>query len=146
MSKNVLIFFICFAVAFAGGYALFQTGQPADVASDPAATAPADAQKKEEPAQTTAPSGTASAGGEIFTQRGCSACHAVSALNVQGGATGPDLSQAYVNVKDKHGVPIEEFLKKPTSAVMSSVLGSQPLTDEEREAILTALKLASEKK
>ena len=54
---------------------------------------------------------------------GCIACHAVSALEVQGGVTGPDLSNSYVNVPDKHGVPIDEFLKEPTTAVMSGVIG-----------------------
>lgn len=143
MSKSIVIFFLSFAVAFAGGYAYYQTQQPKEIASEPSTAAPADAGKTEAPAQ---PAVASSSEGQIFAKRGCIACHAVSSLNVQGGATGPDLSQAYVNVKDKHGVPIEEFLKKPTSAVMSGVLGGQPLTDEEREAVLAALKLASEKK
>lgn len=92
---------------------------------------------------TTAAAPAASA--EIFTKRGCVACHSVSALDVQGGVTGPDLSKAYLNVADKHGVPVEDFLKKPTSAVMSSVLGANPLTDEERAQVLSALQAASGK-
>ncbi len=83
--------------------------------------------------------------GRVFIQSGCISCHSVSALNLQGGATGPDLSQAYKNVEGKHGVPIEEFLKNPTSAVMSGVIGGNPLTDDERAAIIEALKAASEK-
>ncbi len=149
MSKNFLIFILCFIIAFAGGYVFYQSKQPKDVAGETtnaAAPAPADSGKAEAPAQNTAPAAATAPEGEIFTKRGCVACHSVSALNVKGGAVGPDLSQAYVNVKDKHGVPVEEFLKKPTSAVMSGVLGKNPLTDEEREAVLKALKLASEKK
>lgn len=144
MNKNLLIFFLCFAVTFAGGYVFYQSKGSTDVASAPTATAPAstDASKAEAPA----PAATAtSSEGQIFTTKGCLGCHSISALNLQGGAAGPDLSKAFVNVKDKHGVPIEEFLKKPTSAVMSGVIGGNPLTDEEREAILKALKQASEK-
>ena len=83
--------------------------------------------------------------GYAKAQASCVACHSVSALNVQGGVTGPDLSKAYLNVADKHGVPVEDFLKKPTSAVMSSVLGANPLTDEERAQVLSALQAASGK-
>ncbi|MGC5327130.1 cytochrome C [Brevibacillus sp. SYSU BS000544] len=148
MNKNLLIFFLCFAITFAGGYVYYQSQGSKDVASEPATSTPAkaDESKAETPAAPAAPAATASSSeGQIFTTKGCIGCHSISALNLQGGAAGPDLSKAFVNVKDKHGVPIEEFLKKPTSAVMSGVIGGNPLTDEEREAILKALKLASEK-
>jgi hypothetical protein len=42
-------------------------------------------------------------------------------------------------------MPIEEFLKKPNSAVMTGVLGSNPLTDDQRKQVLDILKKASEK-
>jgi hypothetical protein len=48
-------------------------------------------------------------------------------------------------VEGKHGKPIEEFLKAPTSAVMSGVIGKNPLSDEERKQVLELLKQASEK-
>ncbi len=155
MNKNLLVFLLCFAVAFGGGYLFYQAKTPKQ---DAPVTAQAENEQKATGGQadaaettdaTTAATATAdntSKEGEIFTKRGCVACHSVSALNVKGGAAGPDLSQAYVNVENKHGVPIEEFLKKPTSAVMSGVLGKSPLTDDERKAVLAALKLASEKK
>lgn len=154
MNRNILLFILCFAVAFGGGYLFYNSGQPQEVATpaenhtshEAAPSATENSNKTEAPAPSTTPATASSTEGQIFTQKGCVACHSVQSLNVQGGAVGPDLSQAYANVKDKHGVPIEEFLKKPTSAVMSGVLGKQPLTDEEREAILKALKLASEKK
>ena len=70
-------------------------------------------------------------------------CHAVSGLNLEGGATGPDLTQAFNNVEGKHGKPLAEFLKEPTSAVMSSVIGGNPLTDEEISQVVEALKKAA---
>ncbi len=143
--KNLAIFGLTFALAFGGGYLYFQN-QGANVeqqTTQSAQTSQQAGQTEQQPAaQQTAP---ASAEGEILVQRGCNACHAVSSLGVQGGATGPDLSQAFVNVKDKHGVALDEFLKKPTSAVMSGVLGGKPLTDDELKAVLAALKTASEK-
>jgi len=51
-----------------------------------------------------------------------------------------------VEVKDKHGKPIEEFLKQPDSAVMSGVIGKNPLTDDERKQVLEMLQKASEAK
>ncbi|WP_458415131.1 cytochrome C [Schinkia sp. CFF1] len=141
MGKSIAIFLICFLIAFGAGYFIYKGNQAPETAQNPEKTdqvAKNDAIKEQ---QGEAPDNE----GRIFIQRGCVTCHSVSALNVQGGATGPDLSQAYVNVEGKHGVPIEEFLKKPTSAVMSGVLGSKPLTDDELKAVLAALKAASEK-
>jgi cytochrome c551/c552 len=81
----------------------------------------------------------------LLSTKGCLACHSVEGLNLTGGATGPDLSQAYNNVEGKHGKPINEFLKEPTSAVMSGVIGGSPLTDDEITQIVDLLKTASEK-
>lgn len=141
--KNLAIFGLTFALAFGGGYLYFTSqGTAKQEAAQPATTSKPAGQSE---SAATQPTATTSAEGEILVQRGCNACHAVSSLGVQGGATGPDLSKAFVNVKDKHGVEIDQFLKKPTSAVMSSVLGGKPLTDEELKAIVAALKTASEK-
>lgn len=138
--KNLAIFGLTFALSFGGGYLYFtNSSSEAQQAAQPAAS------QTQQQAVAAQPTATASAEGEIFVKRGCNACHAVEALGVQGGATGPDLSKAFVNVKDKHGIPIEQFLKKPTSAVMSGVLGGKPLTDDELKAVLAALKAASEK-
>jgi cytochrome c551/c552 len=81
----------------------------------------------------------------ILNSKGCLGCHAVDSLGLDGGATGPDLSKAFTDVEGKHGKPIDEFLKEPTSAVMSSVISGSPLTDEERTQVLDMLKQASEK-
>lgn len=150
------IFAAAFLLSLGGGYLLFNRPAAASAQAPQATAAPAqtaqethpDTAHSEAPAEeasmtTTAAAPAASA--EIFTKRGCVACHSVSALDVQGGVTGPDLSKAYLNVADKHGVPVEDFLKKPTSAVMSSVLGANPLTDEERAQVLSALQAASGK-
>ena len=150
------IFAATFLLALGGGYLLFNRPAPDSAQAPQATAAPAqtaqeahpDTAHSETPAEeagATTTTAAPAASAEIFTKRGCVACHSVSALNVQGGVTGPDLSKAYLNVADKHGVPVEDFLKKPTSAVMSSVLGANPLTDEERAQVLSALQAASEK-
>lgn len=141
MGKNVAIFLICFAIAFGGGYLFFKNDQTTQIDNEQIDT---DQAAKDEAIDLQ--QGDASDNeGRIFVQRGCISCHSVSALNTQGGATGPDLSQAYVNVEGKHGLPIEEYLKNPTSAVMASVLGENPLTEDELKAVVEALKAASEK-
>ena len=89
---------------------------------------------------------TASGEESILQTKGCIGCHAVQGLNLQGGATGPDLSQAFKTIEGKHGKPINEFLKAPTSAVMSSVIGGNPLSDDEITQIVAELKKASEAK
>lgn len=142
MKQYILIFAIAFGLAFAGGYVIYEAIGP----SQDAAPAPTEQAKDEssntaqQPAVTTENEEAA-----IFTKLNCLACHAVSSLELKGGATGPDLSQAYINVEGKHGVPLNEFLKQPTSAVMSSVIGSNPLSDADRAELIEVLKLASEK-
>lgn len=158
LGTNLGIFALTFLLSLGGGYFLFnQPGKPPASTSTPTATTPAPDHSEHTattPAASTPDSTTATtpaaspatnADAEIFTKRGCVACHSVSALNVTGGVTGPDLSKAFVNVADKHGMPIDDFLKKPNSAVMSSVLGGNPLTDDERAQVLAALQAASEK-
>lgn len=144
MGKNLAIFFLCFAVSFGGGYLAFGGQSNGGISPEQGQqTAPQKETRKDEAAVVAA---SVPSEGEAFANVGCISCHSVGALDVKGGATGPDLSNAYTQVEGKHGVPIEQFLKKPTSAVMSSVIGGKPLTDEELTAVLNALKLASEKK
>lgn len=87
---------------------------------------------------------TVNAKGDIFVDKGCIQCHSISKLNLKGGATGPDLSNAYATVEGKHGKKLDEFLQEPTSAVMSGVIKGNPLTDEERAKVVEALKSISE--
>lgn len=79
----------------------------------------------------------------ILQAKGCLSCHSVSGLNLTGGTTGPDLTGAFAGVEDKHGKPLSEFLKEPTSAVMSGVIGGNPLTDDEIGEIVLLLEEAS---
>lgn len=147
MKNAIIIFFVFALVGFGGGYLFSQSGsQEQATAPDNATTEQTQDPAGEEKVDAPAPEATAvSAEAEIFQQKGCIACHSIENLGVKGGATGPDLSQAYVNVEGKHGKPINEFLKQPTSAVMSSVIGGNPLTDDEINKIVESLKIASEK-
>ncbi len=158
MKQAIIIFIAAAVVGFSGGFFAFEAFDKSDPALETASTevkgnstteesaeekeAP---KAKEEESAEDAGAEAVSASGEIFQKRGCLACHSVSSLNLEGGATGPDLSDAYTTVEGKHGKPIGEFLKEPTSAVMSGVIGGQPLTEEEHAAVLEALKAASEK-
>lgn len=151
--KKPIIQFILFALIGLGiGYLAFDVigGNDSDVSvassSENEAETTTEANKEETNKDEAEATETVSATSEesILQSKGCIGCHAVSGLNLQGGATGPDLSQAYTNVEGKHGKPIDEFLKEPTSAVMSTVIGGSPLTDDEITQIVEELKKASE--
>ncbi|SEN45266.1 hypothetical protein SAMN05192533_11395 [Mesobacillus persicus] len=150
MPNSVASFIICTILGFGIGFAGFELANKNDEASTetPTETAtntntPTDDHEPEETEQP-APE-TVSASSEILNAKGCLSCHAVSSLDLDGGATGPDLSQAFTGVEDKHGKPLDEFLKEPTSAVMSSVISGSPLSDDEVQQIVDALQEASEK-
>ncbi|MBT2736121.1 cytochrome c [Neobacillus sp. C211] len=147
MNKAIISFVVCALLGFGLGYLVFgvimgdSEKQPQVAQTETTETAAA----KEE--STDAKEATTVSANEdnILNKKGCLGCHSVEALNIKGGAVGPDLSQAFANVEGKHGKPIEEFLKAPTSAVMSGVIGKNPLSDEERKQVLELLKQASEK-
>ena len=83
---------------------------------------------------------------QIFVEKNCTQCHKVAAYGIEGGETGPDLSIAWTDVKDRFGVPLDAFMKKPTGT-MQVVLGSMiKLTPEERDGIVKLLKEAHDKK
>jgi cytochrome c551/c552 len=147
VNKAIISFVVCALLGFGLGYLVFgvimgdSEKQPQAAQTETTETAAA----KEE--STDAKEATTVSANEdnILNKKGCLGCHSVEALNIKGGAVGPDLSQAFANVEGKHGKPIEEFLKAPTSAVMSGVIGKNPLSDEERKQVLELLKQASEK-
>lgn len=83
---------------------------------------------------------------KIFTDKGCVQCHSVSAYGIEGSEAGPDLSNAFANVPRRVGVPLDQFLKRPTGT-MEMVLGSMiSLSDAESQGIVRLLKSASQKK
>ncbi|WLR50358.1 cytochrome c [Bacillus tianshenii] len=144
MNKNIIIFVICAVIGFGGGYLFFKFSSPVQQAGSDSAVEDKVAEEQPEEQASEAEQPTAQVD-NILAEKGCLSCHAVSSLDLEGGATGPDLSTAYGNVEGKHGKPIDEFLKEPTSAVMSSVISGNPLSDEEIDKIVEVLKEASEK-
>ena len=81
---------------------------------------------------------------ELFTNQGCLQCHSIGDLNLDGGKVGPDLSTAYNSVEEKYGVTLDEFLTKPETGVMNSVISGNPLSDEDRKAIINVLQELTE--
>ncbi|MFO1442129.1 cytochrome C [Bacillus sp. Bva_UNVM-123] len=139
MKNSVIIFIITAVIGLGLGYLVYDVILPSD--SDKSEVAVNNEKESDSSEVAAKPEDTtAVAEDNIFQTKGCLGCHAVSKLNLQGGVTGPDLSDAYKNVEGKHGKPLDEFLKEPTSAVMSSVIGGNPLTDEEIQQIVDSLK------
>ncbi|MEH7074553.1 cytochrome C [Neobacillus drentensis] len=150
MNKAIISFVVCALLGFGLGYLVFgvimgDSEKQPQVAQTETTKATETATAKEEATDSKEAATVSANEDNILNKKGCLGCHSVEALNIKGGAVGPDLSQAFVNVEGKHGKPIEEFLKAPTSAVMSGVIGKNPLSDEERKQVLDLLKEASEK-
>jgi cytochrome c551/c552 len=152
MKKTIISFIVSALLGFGLGYLVFDVimghsgtqNQVAATSEQKTTTKDSKDKSSDSKAATTAAT-TAVDQDNILSKRGCLSCHSVSALSLNGGQVGPDLSHAYVEVESKHNMPIEEFLKKPNSAVMTGVLGSNPLTDDQRKQVLDILKKASEK-
>ncbi|WP_059172529.1 cytochrome C [Bacillus sp. FJAT-27445] len=148
MKGSILTFIICTFLGLGVGYVVFEVinGSGEDVSKAKTEQASPQEAVKEDNDQGKVQETSTSADSDILSVKGCLGCHSVEGLNLQGGATGPDLTNAFKNVEGKHGKPINEFMKEPTSAVMSGVIGGNPLKDEEITQIVDLLKLASEKK
>lgn len=146
MKQNMTIFLIAFVVAFASGslYFYFKDSVKKEATSSVQASEET-ASKVDAEAKDDGEKKSLIAEAEILQQKGCVSCHSIEAFGIKDAMTGPDLSKAFIHVEGKHGKSLEEFLQKPTSAVMSSVIAGNPLTDEERKQIIDALKAASEK-
>ncbi|GGB51999.1 hypothetical protein GCM10011409_32010 [Lentibacillus populi] len=156
MKVNSIIFIVGFLVAFTAGYLFFGSDnssankdeQPAEtqnLSDDEASADDNQAASDKSTAKSEEGDATVPAEAAPLSRNNCLSCHAIESLGAKGGTTGPDLSNAFTEVEGKHGKPLEEFLKEPTSAVMSGVIGDNPLKDEERKAIIEALKKAAEK-
>ncbi|TCJ05204.1 cytochrome C [Cytobacillus praedii] len=143
MKKPLIIFVISALIGLGLGYLVFDVIAPGQSQPEVAVNDKEDSKSSEEATEETDKT-VAVSDDNILQAKGCLGCHAVSGLNLEGGATGPDLTQAFNNIEGKHGKPLAEFLKEPTSAVMSSVIGGNPLTDEEISQVVEALKKAAE--
>lgn len=147
MKKNGIIFILTFLVAFLGGYLFFgNSGNTEEIAmNDASVTDEESTTEAGETSDSTETAATVPSEAEPLANNNCLSCHAVESLGAAGGTTGPDLSNAYTEVEGKHGKPLDDFLQEPTSAVMTTVINEDnPLPDEEREAIVEALKIAAE--
>jgi cytochrome c551/c552 len=146
MQKALISFIISALIGLGLGYIAFDvvgsSDEPTEVAKQEPSKPAGDSKQEDQAAQ---PAETASADSNILKAKGCLGCHSVSALNLTGGATGPDLSKAFENVEGKHGKPIDQFLKEPTSAVMSGVIGGSLLSEEEISEVVKVLEDASKK-
>ncbi|MDS9472931.1 cytochrome C [Sporosarcina pasteurii] len=141
LKTNGMIFLLAFVLAFAGGYFFFNSGKTEVMQ---AVTNEQSTKKEVVEEEESQSEEQASAEFEIFNTNSCLSCHAVSSLGLEGGITGPDLSNSYTDIEGKHGVDLDSFLKEPTSAVMTGVIEGNPLSDEDRAEIVDLLKKASE--
>jgi len=158
MKMNALIFVIGFILAFAGGYLFFggdgddtqpqpeqeTTTETEEDATDEEADKGDEVDESQNTEEADDQEGEQTASVDIQPMTNCLSCHAVDSLGVAGGNTGPDLSNAYAETEGKHGKDLDSFLQEPTSAVMATVIEDDPVTDEEREAIVDILRQASE--
>lgn len=143
MKSNWSYLILGFLLTFAlGSIVILGTRTYEPVKKEVAKTEETTATKTTKEKETTS---AAAGSAKIFEKKNCISCHSISKLDLKGGTTGPDLSTAFKTVEGKHGKPIEEFLKSPSSAVMKGVIKDNPLSDKERQEVLKALKEASEK-
>lgn len=78
---------------------------------------------------------------DIFVRRGCTACHAISALGVKASAdVGPDLTFAYADVVIRYGMNLESFLSNPTGVMRLMLASHLELTPVDRDSMLQVLK------
>jgi cytochrome c551/c552 len=148
VQKSIIHFVISALLGLGIGYIAFQVvggGDESNVASPETTNTDTTTEERNDQEDTNTDSEAVVEEENLLSTKGCLGCHSVEGLNLTGGATGPDLTQAYTNVEGKHGKPIDQFLKEPTSAVMSGVIGGNPLSDDEVAQMVDLLKQASEK-
>jgi hypothetical protein len=80
-------------------------------------------------------------GRAVFYNSGCVKCHNIKVLNVKGGHVGPDLSDAYSNVKKVYKKGVNDFLKNPTGTMYFALMFNH-LSREDRKIIVGELKKA----
>ncbi|MDQ0253298.1 mono/diheme cytochrome c family protein [Evansella vedderi] len=144
MKSNLLIFFIGFMIALPVGFFIFQSDSQSTAVEEASENATENREEANNQNETTEEPREIPTEAIALQGNGCVACHAVETLNLDGPATGPDLSNAYTIVEAKHGKSIEEYLQNPTTAVMASVMDGHPLSDEALESVVEALRLAAQ--
>jgi hypothetical protein len=78
---------------------------------------------------------------QIFVQRGCTECHAVSALRVKASAdVGPDLTYAYGDVLRRYGLNLESFMANPTGVMRLMLASHLRLSVADRDSIVVLLR------
>jgi len=78
--------------------------------------------------------------GVIFIQRGCNACHGIAALGVKPVTdAAPDLSFAYVDVRNRYGRSLESFLYDPTGVMRMMLASHLDLSRADRDSMVHIL-------
>jgi hypothetical protein len=78
---------------------------------------------------------------QIFVQRGCKDCHAVSELRVKASAdVGPDLTYAYGDVLRRYGLNLEAFMVNPTGVMRMMLASHLRLSVADRDSIVVLLR------
>lgn len=76
----------------------------------------------------------------IFVQRGCNACHGIWGLGMKAKAdVGPDLTFAYVDVRNRYGLSLEAFLFNPTGVMRLMLASHLHLSAVDRDSIAHVL-------
>jgi hypothetical protein len=78
--------------------------------------------------------------GVIFLQRGCNACHGIAALGVEPVTdAAPDLSFAYIDVRNRYGLSLESFLYDPPGVMRMMLASHLNLSRADRDSMVHIL-------
>lgn len=81
--------------------------------------------------------------GSFFIEKGCFACHSISAWNIiSPSEKGPDLSYAVEDVRTRFGKTLDEFMFNPSGTMKIVLSTSIVLTDEEKWEVINKLRKA----
>ncbi len=78
---------------------------------------------------------------DLFVRRGCSECHAISALRVKASSdVAPDLTFAYADVMNRYGINLESFLNDPRGVMRLMLASHLRLTVADRDSMVHILR------
>lgn len=78
---------------------------------------------------------------QIFVERGCRDCHAVSALKLKASAdVGPDLTYAYADVLRRYGLNLEAFMANPPGVMRMMLASHIRLSVADRDSVVRILR------